>query len=208
MTPEQLERSKKQFEASFGKRPHPLVVQACSLVSTPEYALDIGCGAMNESRYLLSQGFSVDAIDTTPLITDIQFRPSETTFHPIIGNFNTYIFEAEKYNLAIFINGMSFLSRKNTLDSFSVIHTALKEDGIFAATAFGTDHEWNVADSSRIFFTEMALREILVDFDIISLNEERSIRTAYSGAETVWHSYNILAKKKRRIATLPNGTDE
>src|SRR6266852_2382929 len=58
----------KQFVKDFyqhtsGRPPWPLLVRAVSLLAHKERALDLGCGAGRDTRYLLEQGFQVTAVD-------------------------------------------------------------------------------------------------------------------------------------------------
>src|SRR5687768_15210206 len=51
------------YAGTRGNPPWPLLVRAVAMVPAPGDALDLGCGAGNETRFLLDSGFRVTAVD-------------------------------------------------------------------------------------------------------------------------------------------------
>ncbi len=58
------------YRITVDSPPWPLMMRAAALVpkppTAPPRALDLGCGAGRDTRYLLAQGFDVTAVDENP----------------------------------------------------------------------------------------------------------------------------------------------
>jgi hypothetical protein len=74
-------------ERTKDKPPRELLVQAVTYVQHKGHALDLGPGALNESKYLLEQGFqSVVAVNRDPLETDPVAHRVRRRFQKIVLN--------------------------------------------------------------------------------------------------------------------------
>jgi len=90
-------------------------------------ALDIACGNGRHSRYMVSQGFSVDALDISS-VAIAQLQGVENIVAKEV-DFDSYILEQQKYDLIVC---SYFLERK----LFPQIIEALKPQGIFMMETF------------------------------------------------------------------------
>ena len=54
------------YKITKDRPPWPLLVEAVDLLEQREAALDLGCGAGRDTRFLLEQGFRVTAVDVDP----------------------------------------------------------------------------------------------------------------------------------------------
>jgi hypothetical protein len=91
---------KEYFERTKDSKPRPLLVKAVNLVTNKDEALDLGSGALNDVRYLVSVGFKhITAVDSKPIAKDIiKNFPSEIVSY-IINTFEDFDFIENKYDL-------------------------------------------------------------------------------------------------------------
>jgi len=83
---------KDYFERTKGKPPRPLLVKAIGLLKEKGNALDLGSGALNDSAFLLSQGFShVTAVDKVPVAIEIAKQFPKEKFEYVISSFEDYL---------------------------------------------------------------------------------------------------------------------
>ena len=98
-----------------------------------KHALDIACGNGRHSKYLVSHGFDVDALDISSVaIEQLQNIPH---IHAIEVDFDTYTLHKEKYDIIVCTY---FLERK----LFPQMIEALKPKGIILMETF-VQHEDN-----------------------------------------------------------------
>src|SRR5215211_7021386 len=81
-------------------RPHwPLVERAITLLGYKGHALDLGCGAGRDTRYLLSQGWRVTAVDREPeAIASLAQLPQEN-LRTVLSSIQDFPFEPEEYDV-------------------------------------------------------------------------------------------------------------
>ena len=63
-------RWRKFMAATVGQPPWPGLVRAADMFETPGEALDVGAGAGRDTAYLLSRGWRVTALDSSPSASD------------------------------------------------------------------------------------------------------------------------------------------
>jgi SAM-dependent methyltransferase len=144
-------------------KPIKLITDYAKL-ATGTKALDIACGMGRHSKYLVSQGFDVDALDISSVaIKSLQNIPH---IHPQEVDLDTYTFKKDHYDLIICT---FFLKR----DIFPKIRTALKEGGIFIYETFVYHADNEKIPSNRSFLLEKGELEMTFahEYDIIYLSE-------------------------------------
>ena len=102
-------------------------------LATGKQALDIACGNGRHSRYLVSQGFEVDALDISSVAIEQLQEVAHINAKEV--DFDTYVLEKEKYDLIVVTY---FLERK----LFPQMIEALKPNGIIIMETF-LHHEKN-----------------------------------------------------------------
>lgn len=189
-------------ERTREKSPRELLVKATSYVRARDRALDLGPGALNESNFLLEQGFhTVVAVNKAPLETDpvAQARAStfpQDRFEYRVSTFDTFTFEPETYDLINAQYSLPFNPPETFDATLASLIASLKQGGIVTGQFFGPKDEWNDGSGKLTFVTREKAEELLHDCDIISLEEVEGIDRLAVGGQKYWHTFHFIARKK------------
>ena len=188
-------------ERTKERPPRELLVKAVAYVPRKGHALDLGPGALNESKYLLEQGFqSVVAVNKNPLETDPVAESRAATFPKDrfayrVSTFDAFDFEPDAYDL---INAQYALplNPPETFDRmFASLIASLKSGGIVTGQFFGPNDEWK--DNARLtFVTRERAQQLLQDCEIISFKEVEGTDRLAVGDQKYWHTFHFIARKK------------
>ncbi|HEU5114704.1 MAG TPA: class I SAM-dependent methyltransferase [Candidatus Paceibacterota bacterium] len=187
----------KQFiEATSDNPPRPLLVEAMNHVSEKDAALDLGAGALNDSKYMLTLGFKrVDAVDMAPAskekASDITL--GGFTFH--FCRFDEYKFPKDTYDLVNAQYALPFNPPETFGEVLKSVVASLKEGGVFVGQFFGDRDSWNVKGSKKTFHTIEEARKDLAALDLIEFREEERDGVTVSGEPKHWHVFHFIAIK-------------
>lgn len=187
------------FSLSRNKPPTPLLIEAMRYVSKKEKALDIGAGALKDTRYLLSRGFEVTALDPEPLMGEEAKTVSSDKFHPVVASFHAFEFPKNEYDIISAMYALPYCPAPRDVfyQTFKRMKRSLKTGGIFCGNFFGLNDERNVPDSGLIFLTRRDIAKLLKGFEIISFVEEEKDGWVTNGTPKHWHLFSVIARKKR-----------
>lgn len=147
-------------------------------------ALDIACGMGRHSKYLVSKGFEIDALDiSTVAIEQLKGTPH---IHAMEVDFDTYILEKEKYDLIVCTY---FLERK----LFPQMIEALKPKGIILFETFLHHSDNERAPSNLLFklYSDELEKHFGVACELVRLETWWDVD--YTGAKTMKTS--MVARK-------------
>jgi len=176
--------------------PRPLLIKAAALPDRKEHALDIGAGALNATKYLLSSGFEhVTALDAAPRAQEAarELPRDQVTF--VLSRFEEFHFPANRYDLVNAEFSLPFMNRSDFAPTFTALLRSVKPGGIFSGQLFGPNDSWNVENSGMSFHTRAEAEAFFRDFELAHFEEEDHPGTTKLGEPKHWHIFHIIAKK-------------
>ena len=78
-------RWRKFMAATVGQPPWPGLVRAADMFETPGEALDVGAGAGRDTAYLLSRGWRVTALDSSPSAAEALERLPHSNLRVVVA---------------------------------------------------------------------------------------------------------------------------
>ncbi len=155
-------------------------------------AIDLGCGAGNDTLLLLEKGFNVTAIDSEPQVKEIlpQRAQKEQNLNVVIGDFSKV--QLQKADL-INANFSLFFVKKD-FDSFiKNVLESINKNGYFVGNFLGKEDDW---EKSKTTVEKDELLNYFSKFKILYFSEEKHYKDTLTKKNKFWHVYNIIAKKK------------
>jgi tellurite methyltransferase len=183
------------YTATRGHPPRPLLIRATALLDAPGEAMDLGCGAGNETRYLLGRGFRVTAVDADPAAVRDLKQIRDTRLRVEQATFETFAFEPARYDLVNAQLSLPFTTPAEFDAVFDRLRAALRRGGIFCGDLWGPHDDWNVPDSGLTFHTREGALRLLQDLNLLEFREvEEDVQLAIRGSRHA-HWYEIIARR-------------
>lgn len=155
-------------------------------------AIDIGCGAGNDTIYLLDKGFKVTAIDSELQVKDIMENRIEDN-----NNLNVIIsdFTKVKFNKAdlIFANFSLFFVRKDFDEFMKYVLDNVNKNGFFVGNFLGKEDDW-IKSTTTVDKEE--LLEFFKEFKMCYFSEEKYFKDSLTKKNKFWHVYTVIAQRK------------
>lgn len=182
--------------ASLSKefKPNKLVEKALSYIQDNGKALDVGAGALRDSKYLLEKGFTVVAVDKDPLIKEEAEKLQNQNLTVHVTDLAEWNFPENSFNLAIAINSLPFLPKSVSKDVFNKIKKSLIPGGVFCFSIFGDRDGW-VANENMSFFSKEEIEDVVSDMKALSFEEEEKDGKTIRGADKHWHIFRVIVRK-------------
>ena len=173
----------------------PRMIRAVSFVTRRERALDLGCGAGRDTRYLLEQGFSVTAVDADANAMTILATFPQERLLAVQSSFVDFVFES--YDLINAHYSLPFLARERFFPVFGKVRNALNSEGIFVGQFFGIHDQWNTPEraSAMTFLSREEAMQALEGLIVIEFDEEDIDSVVADGSPKHWHVFHIIARK-------------
>lgn len=174
--------------------PSPLLVKALEYVQSKGRALDVGGGALKDTRLLLKEGFEVTDIDSAELPAEIIVELDPKNFHFVHSAYADFKFSEGEYDLVNAMFSLPF-NPPDTFDRvFQDLKCSLKVGGIFCGNLFGDRDNWS-GKSDMTFHTKERAIFLMADLDVIWFEEREYDGKLASGMPKHWHVFNVIARK-------------
>jgi tellurite methyltransferase len=178
--------------------PHwPLLERAAALAGGAGHALDLGCGAGRDTRFLLANGWSVTAVDREPAAIALLGNLQQERLRAVCSSFEDFDYPPASYNLVSAQYALPFLAPPAFAGVFARIERSLAPGGVFAGQFFGPRDEWNKPENSMTFLAREQVEALLAGLTVHELMEEDRPGTTASGASKHWHVFHVLAQRAR-----------
>lgn len=184
----------KHLKDTADKPPSPLVIEAVKYVIHKNKAVDIGGGALKDTRYLLSQGFETTVIDQAEEVAEMAQAIHSDKLHCHITSFADFIFPANTFDLASAMYALPFNGEKNFDTVVTNIKQSLVKGGIFVGNFFGVRDEWS-GRPTMAFHTKEEVEKLFSDSEVITFEEKEYDGTLANGQPKHWHIFNVITRK-------------
>lgn len=159
-------------------------------------AIDLGCGAGNETRALLQAGWRVLAIDQAlQAVQRVQvigagFAPG--SLQVMHERFET-LKQLPEASLIHAGMALPFCHPESFMHFWQLVVAALQPGGVFVGQLFGDRDAWS-HDSTRTFHSEAEVRALLKGLQPITFNTLEYEGSSLRGPKH-WHLFEIIARK-------------
>jgi SAM-dependent methyltransferase len=188
---------RKYAELTKNKKTRGLLVRALPHVAARGAALDLGSGALNESAYLLAEGFArVVALDKKPVAQEIADTFPADRFSYAIAGMEEYAFAPEAFDLVNAQYSLPFIRAESLGGVWGGIHAALKPGGVFAGQLFGDRDGW-AGTGKTVHVTKEAAEELCAGYEVLELEEEEKDGATAAGDPKHWHVFHFIVRKRQ-----------
>ena len=189
----------KYINKTLSSTPRELLVEALSYVEQKDDALDLGAGALMDSKYLIDQGFKhVTAIDADPAFVEHAKNIESPQFSFQHIPLQDFTFQKESYDLINAQLVLPYLSKSDFDQTIKNIFNALRQGGIFTGMFFGERDEQILPPGvtmTRVTINE--LKSIFSEYKIEKCIETEEDKNSALGVLKHFHKIGIIAKKLR-----------
>lgn len=191
----------KSFAELTKDLPHrPIVEKALfHFGKLPKIAIDCGCGAGNESSFLLNNNFKVYAFDPSVEAKNICLDRFKDNKNFVFSNQTFEDYSFPKANLIIALFSLFFCSIDALENVLKKIKDSLSQEGILLIQLLGKDDAWvtNFPEKFIGFESEELKKKFDGDFEIIFIDELKDDKPLANGTLKFWNVHTLILKKKR-----------
>ena len=173
--------------------PRSLLVSSLEFLDKRDAVLDIGAGALDDTQFLLDQGFrTVIAVDQTP-----QFKEPSVAigiqFSYIEEKFENYEIPREKFDLISAQYSLAFTAPTHFAEFWKNIRAGLKPNGVFVGQFFGDRDQWS-PNKEMSFQSKSEVQKLISEMEILYFVESEFQEN--NTRKKRWHYFDVIAKKR------------
>lgn len=160
-------------------------------------AIELGCGAGNDTVYLIKNNWNVLAIDREDVEKRIAKRLKDEEREKF--RFQKQDFESlelERNNLIIANYCLPFCNKDKFQELWDKIENSILDKGYFVGNFFGLNDSWNGTKLEMVFLSKEQVMELFKNFEIILFKEIEKDALTGLGKMKHWHIFDVIAKKK------------
>ena len=163
----------------------------------PGNAIELGCGAGNDTVYLIKNNWNVFAIDRE----DVEERIARRLNNEELSRFrfqkeNFENLKLEENNLIVANYSLPFCNKDKFSELWNKINDSILKDGYFVGNFFGINDEWKNTKEEITFLTKKQVIDLFKEFEIIEFKEVEKDDFTGLGKMKHWHIFDVIAKKK------------
>jgi len=187
----------KFIEATKDRKPVDFLVEVIEKKKIKRgFALDLGCGAGVDAKYLAENKFEVEAVDSDKEAIKQTRKISEGLSVKVIqSNIVDYKIKKNYYSIIIAWNSLSFLDKEKANKVLENVKKGLKREGFFIFSVFGTEDDWAKNYPKMSFWTINELKENLKGMNVIKITEKKKNEAGATGVVKFWHIIKGFAQK-------------
>ncbi len=183
------------YEQTVSRSPSKYLIQALELPNkASKTALDFGCGAGSDTKYLVEHGYNVTAVDGNPEAGDYIGRingKGDAKF--VLSNFEDFQFDS--YGLVNSSRSLSFIHKNTFDDVLDRLLGSILPGGLFIGDFYGINDEWNKPDETMTFMSREDNEDLFKGMEVLSLDQVEGDGHIANGKAKHWHKFHIIARK-------------
>lgn len=195
-----INKNKKSYiQASINRKPINILVELLEKIEKTKErnALDLGCGAGIEAKYLAQKGFLVDAVDSSKeSISQTKKTCKNFPVNVVERNIFEYEIKPKKYSIIVFWNVLPFLEKTKSLELIKRIEAGIITNGYLVFSFYGPKDDW-VRNRKISPWKIEEFKKILTEMNIIKISEIKETAPLFSGEIKFWHKIHGIAQKKK-----------
>jgi len=179
-----------------GSEANPFLIDALShLPTNGTRALDVGAGPLNDTRFLLRAGLSVDAVDHDPLVARLAKEVRDRRFNFVQADIRDFKIARGAYALIVAIHTLPFLRCDAVFRLVPRLVDGLENDGVLCCTMFGPEDGWAACRPHMTFLSRPEVEALFRPLEPLSFVETRFDGVTANNRAKRWHVMRCIFRR-------------